>query len=144
MSIFINRTEFQEVKKEVVTEEELNQLRDRLEELNAESSVTNHIFYCSRTHAQINQVVGELKRNNFLMQRHGEIGMFVHPQIFYPTSYYVVPGQQRTLSMVVLASKQRYCIYPPSLKALEAGGDVSCNSFSIEVDEDGKRREQRK
>ena len=88
MAIFINRTDFQEVKKEVVTEEELNKLRDRLEVLNAESPVTNHIFYCSRTHAQLNQVVSELKRNNFLMQRHGDIGMFVHPYSVYSTPYY--------------------------------------------------------
>ena len=78
------------------------------------------------------------------MQHHGDIGTFGYLPIIYSTPYYVVPGQQRTLSMVVLASKQRYCIYPPSLKALETGGDVSCNSFSIETDEDGKRQERRR
>ena len=56
------------------TNQDINQLREKLEKLNETlDKRVHHIFYCSRTHAQLDQVVQELKRSNFLMERHGNI-----------------------------------------------------------------------
>jgi len=54
--------------------QDIDQLREKLEKLNETlDKRVHHIFYCSRTHAQLDQVVQELKRSNFLMERHGSI-----------------------------------------------------------------------
>ena len=56
------------------TNQDIDQLREKLEKLNETlDKRVHHIFYCSRTHAQLDQVVQELKRSNFLMERHGSI-----------------------------------------------------------------------
>lgn len=52
--------------------EEVEKLRSKLEALNEKlNGGIHHVYYSSRTHSQLTQVINELRRSNFLMFRHG-------------------------------------------------------------------------
>ena len=58
--------------------DELDELRNKLKALqDQQHNEIEHIFYCSRTHSQLSRVVEELKRSNFLMNRHGDLSLFL-------------------------------------------------------------------
>ena len=70
-------------------------------------NMVEHIFYTSRTHSQLTQVINELITNQYLMVRHGKLRIF-----FFKWSAVkdVEATSPRLLRMTVLASKQIYCI----------------------------------
>lgn len=55
---------------------EIKALRQKLQSMqDAYYNHVEHIFYTSRTHMQLTQVIKELKENSYLMKRHDELGM---------------------------------------------------------------------
>ena len=87
--------------------QEVEALRKKLNDMhNERQNMVEHIFYTSRTHSQLTQVINELNTNQYLMVRHGELRMFF--SIWLLTG--VEATSPRLLRMTILASKQVYCI----------------------------------
>ena len=87
------------------TAKEVELLREKLAALNEKlNSGVHHVYYSSRTHSQLSQVINELRRNNFLMFRHGE-----NCEHCIDSSH-LASITQKELCMTIIASKSRYCI----------------------------------
>lgn len=58
------------------TDPEIKALRQKLQSMQDDYyNHVEHIFYTSRTHMQLTQVIKELKENSYLMKRHDDLGI---------------------------------------------------------------------